>query len=118
MLSDHVERDMVRDATELLEAVGYGSGSEPWLRLGVGLDVGRAFVGNVGSGEVKDFTAVGDVVNTASRLQSSAGPGQVVMSERVFARVPDGGLAARSASLVLKGKREEEPARVLDLAAG
>jgi adenylate cyclase len=118
MLSDHVERDMVRDATELLQAVGYGSGSEPWLRLGVGLDVGRAFVGNVGSGEVKDFTAVGDVVNTASRLQSSAGAGQVVMSERVFARVPEGGLAARSTSLVLKGKREEEPARVLDLAAG
>src|ERR671933_1628235 len=44
LLSDHVEADMVRDATDLLEAVGYRSGGEPWLRVGVGLDVGRAFV--------------------------------------------------------------------------
>src|SRR5436190_18696822 len=45
------EDDMLRDARELLVAVGYGSDTEPWLRLGVGLDVGRAYVGNVGPGE-------------------------------------------------------------------
>ena len=61
---------MLRDARDLLTAVGYGSDGEPWLRLGIGLDVGRAYVGNVGSGEVKDFTALGDVVNTAARLLS------------------------------------------------
>ena len=55
-----------------------------------GLDVGQAFVGNVGSGEVKDFTALGDVVNTASRLQSSAGAGQIVLSERLFSRLSAG----------------------------
>ena len=64
---------MLRDASDLLAAVGYGQDSDPWLPLGVGLDVGRAYVGNVGSGEVKDFTALGDVVNTAARLQSAAG---------------------------------------------
>src|SRR4051812_12272188 len=46
------EDEMLHDARELLAAVGYGSGSDPWLRLGVGLDVGRAYVGNVGAGEV------------------------------------------------------------------
>src|SRR3954465_1430519 len=61
---DGWEDDMLRDAGDLLAAVGYGSDGEPWLRLGVGLDVGRAYVGNVGSGDVKDFTALGDVVNT------------------------------------------------------
>ncbi len=53
----------------------------------VELDFGLAFVGNVGSGEVKDFTAIGDVVNTAARLQSAEMPGQVVMSERVYQRL-------------------------------
>jgi adenylate cyclase len=117
LLPGGFEAEMLRDATDLLEAVGYDSSGEPWLRLGVGLDVGRAYVGNVGSGEVKDFTALGDVVNTASRLQSSAEAGQIVLSERLFGRLPDSGLNARTTSLALKGKREEEPARVIDLAA-
>ena len=115
LLSKDLEADMLRDATDLLEAVGYGSDGEPWLRLGVGLDVGRAYVGNVGSGEVKDFTALGDVVNTAARLQSSAEAGQVVLSERLFARLPETGRTARAASLALKGKRDEEPVRVIDI---
>jgi adenylate cyclase len=111
------EDEMVRDARDLLTAVGYGSAGEPWLRLGVGLDIGQAYVGNVGSGEVKDFTALGDVVNTASRLQSSAQAGQVVLSERLFARLSEAPGDATSTSLELKGKREPEPVRVLDLAA-
>jgi len=114
LLSDDFEADMLRDATDLLEAVGYGTDGEPWLPLGVGLDVGRAFVGNVGSGEVKDFTAIGDVVNTAARLQSSADGGQIVLSERLFVRLPDTGRAARAASIALKGKREPLPVYVLE----
>ena len=109
------EDDMLRDAHDLLTAVGYGSAADPWLRVGVGLDVGRAYVGNVGSGEVKDFTALGDVVNTAARLQSSADAGQIVVSERLFGRLSDGPATARSTSLALKGKREAEPARVIDV---
>lgn len=111
------EHDMLRDARDLLTGVGYGSAADPWLRLGVGLDVGRAYVGNVGSGDVKDFTALGDVVNTAARLQSSADAGQIVMSERLFGRLPKGPADARSASLPLKGKRDAEPARIIDFAA-
>ena len=117
LLSDGWENEMLRDASELFAAVGYGSGSEPWLRLGIGLDVGRAFVGNVGSGEVKDFTALGDVVNTAARLQSSAVAGQIVISERLFERFSDGPAEAQSVSLALKGKLETTPARVIDVGA-
>ena len=111
---DGWEDDMLRDARDLLTAVGYGSAADPWLRLGVGLDVGRAYVGNVGSGEVKDFTALGDVVNTAARLQSSAEAGQIIVSERLFGRLSQGPKDARSTSFELKGKRETEPARVID----
>lgn len=107
--------DVVRDATDLLKAVGHGTPEGPWLALGVGLDIGQAFVGNVGAGEVKDFTALGDVVNTASRLQSAAGAGQVVMSERLFGRLTAAPAHAKPVDLGLKGKQRVEHARVLDL---
>lgn len=116
LLREHWEDELVRDASDLLASVGYGTSSEPWLQLGIGLDVGRAYVGNVGAGEVKDFTAVGDVVNTAARLQSVARGGQIVLSERLFERLaspPD----AAATTVGLKGKQDAEPARVIDLGA-
>src|SRR5947209_9168739 len=42
------EDDLVRDAIDLLAAAGYGTPDVPWLPVGVGIDVGRAYVGNVG----------------------------------------------------------------------
>lgn len=117
LIGDGWEDAMLRDARDLLGAVGFGTGAEPWLQLGVGLDVGRAYVGNVGSGEVKDFTALGDVVNTASRLQSTAQAGQIVLSERLFGRLSEGGSAVASV-VELKGKQEPEPVRVIDMSAG
>jgi adenylate cyclase len=111
---EHYIEKMIAAADHLLRSVGYGSGGEPWLPIGIGLDRGVAFVGNVGSGDVKDFTAIGDVVNTAARLQSEAKMGQIVMSERVYenarARYPD----APMVSLELKGKSEPVQARVVD----
>ena len=52
LLSEHWEDEMVRDATDLLASVDYGTSPGPWLQLGVGVDLGRAYVGNVGAGEV------------------------------------------------------------------
>lgn len=118
LMRDQWEDQILRDASDLLSEVGFGPGQEPWLRLGIGLDVGRAYVGNVGSGDVKDFTALGDVVNTASRLQSAAHAGQIVMSERLFARLSDGGTQARSTNLELKGKSQDQAVRVIDARVG
>ena len=53
------EDEMIRDACDLLGSVGFGTSEAPWLPIGVGIDIGRAYVGNVGAGEVKDFTALG-----------------------------------------------------------
>ena len=63
---------MLEHARELLRAVGYGSAEGPFVEMGVGIDFGEAFVGNIGERALYDFTAVGDVVNTASRLQGEA----------------------------------------------
>lgn len=76
------------------------------LALGVGVDLGTAFVGNVGGGEVKDFTALGDVVNTAARLQGSAGVGELLMSDRVHGHTGGG----EPLDLDLKGKAAPERA--------
>jgi adenylate cyclase len=117
LLGEHWEDELVRDANDLLASVGFGTSPGPWLQLGVGLDIGRAYVGNVGAGEVKDFTAVGDVVNTAARLQSAAGGGQIILSERLFERLAARPDNATATSLRLKGKQDAEPARVIDLGA-
>ena len=102
---------MVRDAHDLLHAVGYGRGGEPRLEVGVGLDIGPAFVGIVGDGAVRDFTAIGDVVNTAARLQGQARGGQIVMSEQVasIAGITEG----EAVELHLTGKAEPVRARVV-----
>jgi adenylate cyclase len=65
---------------ELLAALGYGSAEGPWLPVGAGVCAGTAFVGNVGSGEMVDFTALGDPVNVAARLQSEAAGGELVVA--------------------------------------
>jgi len=106
--------NMVADAKALLEASGYLR-PPPWVRIGVGLDFGQAFVGNVGSGDVKDFTAIGDVVNTAARLQGAAESGEIVMSSGVRDRAGGAAEAGESRRLELKGKAEPVTATVLRL---
>jgi adenylate cyclase len=102
---------MLVDAEALLLATGYGEG-EPWVELGVGLGFGTAYVGNVGAGEVKDFTAIGDVVNTAARLQSAAASGEIVMSSRVGRLAGADAADASPRELSLKGKSSPERALV------
>ena len=109
-------RKMASAAEGLLRGVGYGSSDVPWLPLGIGLDFGIAYVGNVGAGEVKDFTAIGDVVNTAARLQGEAKAGQIVMSERVYREVAERYPNVPLVELQLKGKSEPVAARVVEIA--
>ncbi|MGZ4176966.1 MAG: adenylate/guanylate cyclase domain-containing protein [Solirubrobacteraceae bacterium] len=67
---------------DLLRAVGYDSREGPWLRLAVAVNAGPAYVGNVG-GAVVDFTALGDTVNVAGRLQQHAAAGEVLVADAV-----------------------------------
>ena len=54
------------------------------LPLGVAANAGVAFVGNVGSGTVLDFTALDDAVNVGARLQAHASPGEVVLAASLY----------------------------------
>ena len=66
-------------ARRLLEQTGSAS-SDPWIPVGVGVHTGVSYVGSVGEGDARDFTAVGDTVNTAARLTDRAGAGEILIS--------------------------------------
>lgn len=66
----------------LMEKLGFT------VRFGIGINCGPAIVGNIGSEELRlDYTAIGDTVNLAARLESNAKPGQILISEHIYERV-------------------------------
>jgi adenylate cyclase len=81
---------------------------EPELRMnfGVGICTGEAVVGNVGTLESMDYTAIGDAVNVAKRLQENATGGQIVMSLSTWERLRDRVRVRRLPPVTLKGRRK------------
>jgi adenylate cyclase len=83
----HAQR-ATRAAQRIHERTGRADPRGPWIPIGIGVHTGIAFVGTVGSSgsaggsdSVADFTALGDPVNVAARLASSAGPGETLITE-------------------------------------
>jgi Adenylate cyclase, family 3 (some proteins contain HAMP domain) len=76
--SDHAA-DAIAAARGLLEQTG-NDGPEPWIPVGAGVHTGRSFVGSVGEGDARDFTALGDTVNTTARLTGLAEAGEILIS--------------------------------------
>jgi adenylate cyclase len=104
---------MVEAAEGILHMVGFGTPEGAWLQVGIGLDYGPAYVGDVHGGEIRDFTAIGDSVNTAARLQGAAAAGQIVMSEAVYEAVAGAYPGAERVALELKGKSAPVVARLI-----
>lgn len=76
------------------------------VHLGIGINSGTAIVSNIGCMGRFDYTAIGDTVNTASRLESKALPGQILISETVYAEVESRVSVDRVGALSLKGKAQ------------
>ncbi|MBO5509565.1 MAG: CHASE2 domain-containing protein, partial [Lachnospiraceae bacterium] len=72
--------------------------------FGVGVNCGPAVVGNVGCDFRMDFTAIGDTVNTAARLEANAKKGQVLISDEVYKRLKDRIEVEEIGEIPLKGK--------------
>jgi adenylate cyclase len=89
---------------------------ETTLPMGAAVDAGVAFVGNVGADHVVDFTALGDPVNTAARLQATANAGEVVLVDDIYAEVNERYLDAERRLLDVHGRRSQVAVRVLRIA--
>lgn len=94
---------MVAAAKRLVDAVRQGAESLP---VGAGVHMGKAQVGSLATGVSKNFTAIGDVVNTAARLQSAAGAHEILVSEKVYDALSGEKPRADRKTLDLKGKAE------------
>ena len=76
------------------------------VAFGVGVNCGEAVVGNIGCDFRMDYTAIGDTVNTAARLESNAKRGQVLISEHIYQRVKDRVKVQEIGEILLKGKSQ------------
>jgi len=81
---------------------------EPELRMNInfGIHTGNAIVGNVGAPQIMDFTAVGDTVNVAARLQGTSDGGQISISEATYDIVKDFVVAEEMGQKQFKGRSE------------
>ncbi len=107
-------RRAVEAGQEILNVTGHREAGGPWIPVGVGLHHGVAFVGVVGSSDgVVDITALGDVPNTAARLASNAGIGEVIVSEETLRAAGLDGGSYEKRHLTLKGRSEAVDVRVI-----
>ena len=108
---DHMLR-AIRAAIGLREAVEKLRNqfpSEYQLAFGVGIHYGEAVLGLVGTETRLDYTAIGDSVNTAKRIQENSGPNQILISGSAYELVRDQVDVHQIAPILAKGKREPVP---------
>lgn len=83
------------------------------ISYGIGVNMGDAVVGNIGCEFRMDYTAIGDTVNTAARLESRAKAGEILISEAVYESLRERIQAEPVGDMELKGK--SKPVKVYRL---
>lgn len=107
-LEDHAYRavqtawEMKTNGEKLKQMLFERFGKE--VAFGIGINTGEAIVGNIGSSARMDYTAIGDTVNIASRLEGQAKPGQILISKATFDAVQDKITSTSLGKVSVKGK--------------
>ena len=107
----HLDRaiDACLAVREQIEALPKESGDITFHpQVSIGINCGELISGNIGSGNLRrlDYTVVGDVVNTAARLQSIANAGQIVISEQAYEQVKNSFNCKKIGDVSLKNKQQ------------
>jgi PAS domain S-box-containing protein len=100
----------MRDAVAHLNAENH---AEEKLSFGIGIHVGDAVLGLIGTEKRLDYTAIGDSVNTAKRIQENAAGGQILMSQAAYECVKELVVTRPCGPILARGKRE--PIQVVEL---
>ena len=86
---------------------------EQQMGFRIGITTGPAMVGNVGTNDLFNYTAIGDAVNLAQRLQAAAKPGQILLNKDTYDIVAGQVVATPLEPLIVKGRAQ--PAEVYEL---
>ena len=81
----------------------------PTVAVGIGINTGTALVGYIGSEKRTDYTAIGDTVNIAARLESLAQPGQILLTDATSQFIGNEFIFRQLGSTQLKGKAQPLP---------
>jgi len=76
------------------------------LKARIGINTGLCISGEIGSDSRKEFTVIGDTVNLASRLQTNAITGKILIGEKTFQRVKSNFIISSPRKLKIKGKKD------------
>lgn len=76
------------------------------VRIGIGIHTGPAVCGTIGSRKAMQYTAIGDTVNTCSRLCSLAKAGEIIISQETMAQIQSHAEAVTLDPVQVKGKAE------------
>jgi class 3 adenylate cyclase len=107
--SEHVLR-AVHAALAMQQAIlDYNSKTVlPPLSFGIGIHTGQAVVGNIGTSQQMNYTAIGDTINLGKRLQENAAEGQIILSQTTYKAVKEIVIVEDLGLLAVKGRTATE----------
>ena len=93
-------REKLNNLPKSIELKGYAP------KVSIGINSGEMICGNIGSATLRrlDYTVIGDVVNTAQRLQSVAGPDQIIINDASYEKIKTSFKCRKAGEVVLKNK--------------